>query len=299
MRTREGIAGFRKFLKKHFTAEELESKFGIEDIDRFDYRLAIKKIPVPIKPTRSLTPAGPSGRELEQLWWKKRIGREIRHGEKLSAETMGDYHGVVGLPLDDEWQWFNRERVRNFHTEVIDRVMAYAAEQGREFHIFMNADPARGHWYLSEKPKIIWGGMWDEYPSARMTSCYKTLRSRNTRFWPGERPGQAMAPRNKPDNQIIETVAAELFVNGMCYRYEVPGKPGEELYSDTLRPVENASLTVTLPSSIPVDQVVAVYYGPEYLPEGKRLRCERSGEHAVTLLVPRVSNWGTVVIGSK
>lgn len=46
----EAIVGFRGFLKENFTAEELESKFGIEDIDDFDYRLAIKKIPVPVKP---------------------------------------------------------------------------------------------------------------------------------------------------------------------------------------------------------------------------------------------------------
>lgn len=209
----EAIVGFRGFLKENFTAEELKSKFGIEDIDRFDYRLAIKKIPVPVKPTRS-------GRELEQTWWKKRIGREIRPGEQLSAETMGHYHSVVGLPLDREWQWYRHEALAKFHKELIEHSKAYARSKGREWHVYINIYTDLGDggnvWRFAEPLDIIVGETWPKYPRERLTSFYKDVRSRGKRFWPMDWPGQELQPKRKPDNGLIATFIAEAYVNG-CY----------------------------------------------------------------------------------
>ncbi len=58
----EGVAAFTKFLKESFTADELKNKFGIDDIDTYNYRLAIKQIAVPVEPNLAFVPEGAYGR---------------------------------------------------------------------------------------------------------------------------------------------------------------------------------------------------------------------------------------------
>ncbi len=223
----DAMPGFRKFLRKNYTAEELETKFGIKDIDTFDYQKMLKSIVLVVKDSDPLKP----GKRLSPEWWKNRIGRVPEPSEKITAKTLGHHHGSIGLPLDDQWRWYGRELVRNFHKEVIERSRAYAAEQGKEWHVYTNACDRLGEpddmWRLMSLTNMHWGGMWKEYPAAHMSSNYKALRSRGQRFWPGEWPGQVMPPKGKSDNQITATVTFELTVNGMCVRYPGGGEYGE------------------------------------------------------------------------
>lgn len=127
----DAMPGFRKFLKRNYSAEELKAKLGIKDIETFNYRKLLKSIELVVKDSDPLKP----GDRLSPEWWEDRIGRVPEPGEKITAETIGHHHGSIGLPLDDQWRWYGRELVRDFHKQVYDRTMAYAAEQGKEFHI--------------------------------------------------------------------------------------------------------------------------------------------------------------------
>ncbi len=55
-------------------------------------------------------------------------------------------------------------------------------------------------------------------------------------------------------------------------------------------------MTITLAESMQPDSVRAVYYELANLPDGKQLVCETDGDNTITIVLPNVSNWGTLVI---
>jgi hypothetical protein len=197
----EAVAGFREFLKKNFTSAELKARWGIKDIDRFDYRKMLQSIHVVVDDT--IDPTRPS-QMFTPEWWKERMSG----------------HGV---PFDREWQWYRHEALAEFHKELIERSKAYARLKGREWHVYINIYTDLGDggniWKLAEPLDIIVGETWPKYPRERLTSFYKNVRSRNKRFWSMDWPGQELPPRSQADNGLIATFIAEAYVNGCYSRY--------------------------------------------------------------------------------
>jgi hypothetical protein len=65
---------------------------------------------------------------------------------------------------------------------------------------------------------------------------------------------------------------------------------------DQIRPVNRATLKITLPESMPANNVRAMYYELANLPHGKPLICTTTDDDEVTVTIPHVSNWGTLAI---